>query len=340
VLTPVNGVWIGWIPRRRDVKNEKPVFYAELSQLYVPSAGVIEGSHLVSIRPAQGEIGELVFNVPAGATITDVIDPGVNVGADSLVSLWRFDPDARKLRVTLNPTQSKPFTIGIRSQVATGPLPFEQSVGLMSVEGAAGQIGLLGVGTGNEVQLDNVSADGFSPINLEDFPGDVTQTITSQFPGLTVRRAFRYSDSQATAAIKASAVEPDVRVETQVTLSLGEDRSVLAAAADVTITRAGIFRLSFLMPLGYDVESISGAASLDRIKNGRRAGDYLEPVGQNRGRTAVQHHAFRARNQTRSRLVRAATRIARGDQTTWHAFDCARAGDAFGSGDARWGHPA
>ena len=65
---------------------------------------------------------------------------------------------------------------------------------------------------------------------------------------------------KATASLKASAVEPDVRVETQDTLSLGEDRTVLAANATVNITRAGIFRLSFVMPAGFDVESISGSA--------------------------------------------------------------------------------
>jgi len=65
----------------------------------------------------------------------------------------------------------------VRSQVPSGPLPFEQSVGLISVENAAGQIGLLGVATGNEVQLDNVNAPGFSPINLEDFPSDVCRDI-------------------------------------------------------------------------------------------------------------------------------------------------------------------
>ena len=86
-----------------------------------------------------------------------------------MVSLWRFDPEARKLRVTLNPAQSRPFTLLVRSQIATGPLPLEQSVGLISVDGAAGQIGLMGVATGNEVQLDSVKADAFSPINLEDF---------------------------------------------------------------------------------------------------------------------------------------------------------------------------
>ena len=264
-LSP-GGAWIGWKPRSRDVKNEKSVFYAEISQLYVPSAGVVEGVHLVSIRPAQGELGELIFDVPTGATITDVADASssnpqsATANRQSLVSLWRFDPDARKLRVTLNSAQSRPFALVIRSQVATGTLPFTQRVGLISVEGAAGQIGLLGVATGSEVQLDDVGAENFSPINLEDFPSGVADALAAQFPGLTARRAFRYSDPQATAVLTASPVEPDVRAETQDTLSLGEDRTVLATTADVSITRAGIFKLSFVMPDGFDVESISGAA--------------------------------------------------------------------------------
>ncbi|MEY4386847.1 MAG: hypothetical protein RLY20_2130, partial [Verrucomicrobiota bacterium] len=241
------------------VRRERAVFYAEVTQLYVPSAGVVEGAHVVSIRPAQGELGEVILSVPAGATVTDVTD--VSGGSrQSVVSLWRFDPDTRKLRVTLNPAQSRAFALLVRSQVATGPLPFEQSVGLLSVEGAANQIGVLGVATGNEVQLDNVTAAACSPINLEDFPSDVAQSLVGQIPGLTLRRAFRYSDATATAALKASSVQPDVRVEMQDTLSIGEDRTVLASTATVDITRAGIFRLSFKMPAGFDVESVSGAA--------------------------------------------------------------------------------
>ena len=272
VLSPFDEAWIGWKPRSRDVKREKAVFYAEVYQLYVPSAGVIEGAHYAAIRPAQGELSELVFDVPSGATITDVTDPTafgaqtdannavVQNGRPSIVSLWRFDPDTHKLRVNLIHPQSRPFGLMIRSQVATGTLPFEESVGLVAVEGAAEQIGLLGIGTGNDVQLDAVTRRGFSPINLEDFPGMVAQPLQVEIPGLTVRRAYSYKDTKIKSAVKASAVEPDVRVETQDTLSLGEDRVVLAANASVDITRAGIFRLSFLLPAGMDVESVSGGA--------------------------------------------------------------------------------
>ncbi|HEV2209167.1 MAG TPA: hypothetical protein VG167_10360 [Verrucomicrobiae bacterium] len=276
-LAPAAGAWLGWKPRTRDPEHEKAVFFAELSQLYVPAAGVIEALHSVSIRPAQGALTELILDVPRGSTITDVLDLGKDLQkatTGSIISVWRFDPDTRKLRVTLNPPQARPFVLLVRSQFPTGPLPFQQGLGLLTIENAAGQIGLLGLATGNEVQLDNVSAENFSPINLEDFPASLLAPLQAQIPGLTLRRAFSGAAGTTTAAdgsaattpapllftIKASAVEPDIRVEAQNTLSLGEDRTVLASEITADITRAGIFRLSFLMPHGFDVESLSGAA--------------------------------------------------------------------------------
>jgi hypothetical protein len=266
VYAPSAEAWLGWKPRSRDVRTERAVFFAEVQNLYVPSAGIIEGLHYVLIRPAQGELAELVLEVPGGVTITDVTDPASTVAAEgkapppSRVAFWRFDPDARKLRLSLSPAQSRPFGLLVKSQVATGPLPFAKQVGLLGVSGASGQIGLLGVATGAEVQLDTVEAQGITAINLEDYPAALTQTLAAQFPGLALRRAFRYTAPDATALLKASAVEPDVRVTTQETLSLGEDRTVLGVNAAVEVTRAGIFRLSFLLPSGLEVETVNGEA--------------------------------------------------------------------------------
>ncbi len=260
LVLPPGSARIAWRPRTRDAKREKAEFYADVTQLFVPTAGVIEGIHEVSIRPAQGQLNELVLQVPAGATITDVLGPAARPdGAASIVSLWRFDPDTRQLRITLDPPQSRPFALIVRSEVASGPLPFKQSVGLVAVNNAAAQIGLAGIASGNEVQLDSASAESFSPINLEDFPGDAVAVLQNQIAGLTLRRAFRYSDAAATLSLSASAVEPDVRVESDDTLSLGEDHTVLADNFTADITRAGIFALSFVMPAGFDIESISGA---------------------------------------------------------------------------------
>jgi hypothetical protein len=252
VLEPVPGAWVGWIPRMRDTRAETTVFYAELSQLYAPIPGLIEGIHDIRFRPAQGEIAEVTFGVPEPLTITDVVA--------SSVLLWRFDPDDRTLRVTLTRPQSDPFQLQIRSQIATRPLPYQQNIPLIFVHAAAGQVGLLGVATGSEVQLDEVDSSSFTAIHLDDFPVSALNALAARVPAVTLRRAFRYSDIDARMDLLASPVKPDIRVASHETLSLGEDRLVLAAQLDLAITRTGIFKLSFELPTGLEVETIGGDA--------------------------------------------------------------------------------
>jgi hypothetical protein len=175
VLSPKPSPVIGWKPRSRDTRTEESVFYAEVHQIYVPAAGVLEGLHHVLLRPAQGEIREVICAVPAGFTIADVT-------AQSL-STWRFDPDAGKLRLTFNPPQSRSVAVAVRSQLATGPLPYERAVGVLKVESASGQIGLVAVATGNEVQLDHAEGATFTSINLEDFPAAALQPMQAQTAG-------------------------------------------------------------------------------------------------------------------------------------------------------------
>jgi hypothetical protein len=252
VLAPVAKAAIVWKPRARDPRTEKAVFYAELYQLFVPTAGAVEGIHEVRVRPAQGQLGEVSFQIPAGLTITDV--------QTDFVSNWRFDPDQHLLRVQFVTPQSRPFTMRLQSQLATSPLPYQQGIGVITVVQAAGQIGMVGVATGTEVQLDAIKEAGLSAINVEDFPTALVTDTAKQFPGIALRRAFRYSEASSQVVISAAAVQPDVRVETQETLSLGEDRTVLASKLTAHITRAGIFKLSFPLPSDFEVESLSGDA--------------------------------------------------------------------------------
>ncbi len=252
VLAPVSKALIGWKPRGRDTRAEKAVFYAELYHLFIPTAGIVEGVHDVQVRPAQGQLAEVSFQIPAALTITDV--------QTDFVSSWRFDPDQRLLRVQFSAAQAKPFALRLRSQLATSTLPYQQTNGMITLVQAAGQVGMVAVATGTEVQLDTVKEESLSAINLEDFPAALLAETAKQIPGLTLRRAFRYADAAARVVLSASAVQPDVRVETQETFSLSEDRTVLASQLQVHIARAGIFKLSFPLPRDFEVESLTGAA--------------------------------------------------------------------------------
>lgn len=262
VLSPARNTRITWQPRTRDVGNEKPVFFADTSHLFIPTAGLVEGIHLVHIRPAQGQLSELLLELPPEATVTDVnvvSEPDANPAPPRL-ALWRFDPDSRRLRITLAAAQSHPFTLRVLSQFATGALPMEQRIAVPSVLGSAGQLGAVGVATGTDVQIDRIEPDLFTPLQPDDFP---TYSLLSTVPPETrptLRRAFRHTDARGSLVLNVSAVVPDIRIDSQETLSLGEDRTVLAANLTAVITRAGIFRLSFLLPSGLDVETLSGPA--------------------------------------------------------------------------------
>jgi len=100
---------------------------------------------------------------------------------------------------------------------------------------------------------------------LEDFPGTVLQTLSGQVPG-SLRRGFPLRDAKPPWS-EGLRVEPDVRVETQETLSLGEDRTVLAVMPRYDYARRH-FSHQLLLPANLDVESIqrSGPEPLDGVE--------------------------------------------------------------------------
>jgi len=169
---------------------------------------------------------------------------------------------------------------------------------------------------------------------LEDFHPKTTHPAKPN-PGLTVRRAFRYVDSKAIAAIKASPSRPDVRVETQDTL-YSEKTAPFSPWTRVTISRAGIFRLSFLLP---DASTWnhqrSRAQSLDQLKTG--AGRVItmhlngKTEGARRFSSAWLALALKATNAWPvPQLI-----VARSQQATRHSVDCSRTRHAVAGRKAR-----
>jgi len=133
------------------------------------------------------------------------------------------------VRVQFTTPQARPFALRLRSQLATTPLPYQQTQRCHHSCPGGWTSRMVAVATGSEVQLDTTKEEGLSAIKLEDFPAAPprrnceTDSGSHVAPGLSLCRTLR-------------AVDPlclrrpgDVRVETQEVFSLGEDRSVLAS---------------------------------------------------------------------------------------------------------------
>jgi hypothetical protein len=250
VLRPAASGVIQLRAKTRDVAMEKPEFYAEAANLFIPGPGVVNGICRVTIRPVQGQVSTLELEVPKGFTVGDV--------RNGPVSEWRFDPKSRQLRVVVEPAQAATFRFDVETQLGTDALPVDLALEPIRVGGAAGEVGMIGLAFGDDAQPENVR--GLSAVNLEDFDGGLIPTGKGRRPLATLQQVFRYGREGGRVSLRVAPVAPEIRVKTKQVISFGDDRIVLAADLNVTITRAGLFKLSFALPAGMEVEAISGAA--------------------------------------------------------------------------------
>lgn len=251
-LAPEENAKVVLSPKARDVAAEASRFYIEVDDLFIPGPGVVDGRHRIKVRPAQGQVKQLVLTVPDGFTVSDV--------KSKLVGPWRFDPVKKILTVELAPFQSKPFYIDVETQRALAELPTEVAVSPMRVQGAAGEVGMLALAFGREAQLDRDEPKGMSIVNIADFGGGLLPRDRENRPTASLQKVYRYSKADASLKVKVAQVAPEVRVDSKQRLSFGEERTVLAVDLVASITRAGVFRLSFPLPKGFEVESLTGPA--------------------------------------------------------------------------------
>ena len=237
-------------PQARDVAGEEPNYFVEAANLFLPSPGVVDGRHLIQVRPSQGEVKELVVKIPGGFTVSTV--------GDGPIGTWQFDAEAGELKVMIEPAQQHAFSFLVETQGSLDPLPSTIALAPVSIGGAANEVGLLALAFGPEAQPEKEEPDGLSAVNLADFN---TGLIPDRRGGKPVLHSvFRYGKGGGTLDLRVAPVAPEVRVNSKQVLSIGDERLVLGVTFTADITRAGVFQLSFPLPDGLEVESLSGPA--------------------------------------------------------------------------------
>ncbi len=252
VLAPDGTPVVRLQPRQRDLATEAKQFFAETSVLYLPGPGVVNGFARVTVRPAQGRLNELEIDVPAGFTVGEV--------ARGPVGTWRFDPEKRRLHLAVEPAQTATFMFDVEMQRGTGALPLELALEPPRILGAAGEVGMLALAFGSDAQPENIRPAGLSPVNAGDFDANLLPRGADGKIPAVVQQAWRYGRDGGRVELKVAPVEPEVRVASRQLLTLDDDRLVDVVNLDVAIMRVGLFRLSFALPPGLEVEALSGTA--------------------------------------------------------------------------------
>jgi hypothetical protein len=252
VLGPSENTSLRARPKQRDAATEETQFFVEISDLYLPGPGVVSGRHMIAVRPSRGVVRELTAVIPEGFTVGEV--------AGGPVGSWRFNPENRELKIAIEPAQDQPFTVSVATQRGTAALPVDLALSPLVVKGAAGSVGLLGLGLGDDAQAESVVAKGMSDVNLDDFSAVLLPRDREGRFLAVLHRAFRHAGGEAGVTLRVSPVAPEIRATTSQTLSLGEDRMVLAVDLTAAITRSGVFKLALEIPAGFEIEGVTGPA--------------------------------------------------------------------------------
>lgn len=239
-------------PKQRNISAEATLFFAEASTLYLPGPGVVNGHSRITVRPAQGRVSELDLEVPKGFTVGDV--------SDGPIGAWRFDPEKRRLHIAVEPAQTGAFKFNLEMQLGTGALPLDLTLEPLRILGSAGEVGMIAIGFGGDAQPESVRPGALSPVNVEDFDSGLVPRGRDGQPLAVVQHVWRYGREGGRVELKVAPVAAEVRVASRQLLSLDDDRLVVAIDMNVAITRVGLFKLSFALPAGLEVEALSGPA--------------------------------------------------------------------------------
>jgi hypothetical protein len=66
VLRPAENTMLRARPKQRDAASEQTQFYVEISDLYLPGPGVVNGRHLIEVRPSRGVVLDMIAVSPEG----------------------------------------------------------------------------------------------------------------------------------------------------------------------------------------------------------------------------------------------------------------------------------
>jgi hypothetical protein len=250
LLTPSRQVTIQARLAPRDLKKETPVYYSEMNHLVQPVSGAVLAQHEFRIRFAQGEQDEFVVRIPEGQIVSSVESPTRH---------WDFDAKNHVLRVRYEKPVQNQSTVKFITESPQTNLPFEAMIAFPYLEGAESQVGRVTLAVAEDVSVTRVgeksgeilSSGGLNYASIEG--KEYGQIRSREVLGYSLNKDKEWFSIK----IKAEGVEPEIRVESNQSIVLTEDRIVLSYQGKLFIDRAGVFSLQMRIPKGFDLDSIS-----------------------------------------------------------------------------------
>ena len=246
-------VRIEWTPKAEGATGLEALASVQTEQRVRISEVAIRTDCQLDFSVSRADLRQLTLEIPADQKITNVFDPNVRqwsvqqAGPVQKLTAQLFEPAKQKQSVV----------VGLErffDQKQQGPLaiPVVKALGIEKTLVIGRQQGIVVVQVGEGLRGEVTRSGGLLQVDAAELP-----------PALAMPGAFsyRYAAVPFDLQLALEKVQPRILVDSLVEADLQPDRLTLDVLAIYTIERAGVFRLDWEVPPGYEVRQVNGRAA-------------------------------------------------------------------------------
>jgi hypothetical protein len=257
-------VRIDWTPKAEGAKGLEALVSAKVEQEVRIDEGVTRTRTRLAYEISRAELTRLDVEVPADQKVVNVFDANVRewsvapAGQTQKISAQLFEPakQTQNLVVELekfggDASVAQPPPAGAEAQPkAAMPQAVDIAVPVVRALGVGRQQGVVVVQVASGLRAEAARQTGLSQLDAGDLPPSMAKGKWDF--------SYRYAALPFDLALRVEKVQPRIIADSFVEVRLGAEGLSERLLAVYTIERAGVFRLEFDVPEGYDVRAVRG----------------------------------------------------------------------------------
>ena len=245
VLGATGRLALAWTPRLKRATDSAATVFAQQASLVTFGNGVVATRSVLDFTTPQGELRAVRVSLPAGQRL-------LRVGGE-LVRGWDYaDTNRGELVIRLLKSAAN-VRVEVETEAALEQLPASVAVAVPRPLDVKRATGFVAVRDGEELGLTVGRTSGLERVENAEFAramGDDRLAVTS---------AWRFLERGFDLPVKAEVPAPKVEAVVRNHFTVGFEQVSVAARADYTISRAGVFTLRLALPAGARVEAVACA---------------------------------------------------------------------------------
>jgi len=268
-------VRLDWTPKAEGAKGLEALASVQVQQQTSIEEGVARTRAQLAYDISRAELGRLELEVPADQKVVNVFDPNVRewsvaaAGETQKITVQLFEPakKSQNLAVDLEKFAADQGAI---------------KVPLLKALGVGRQQGFLVVRVAQGLRAEAADRTGLAQVDDAELP----QALRGRWDF-----AYRYAALPYGLTLKIEKVQPRVVAESLLEVHLATDGLTLILTSAITVERAGVFRLEFEVPEGFDLTKV-GVEAVNEVVDYHLEGEKKTRLVVNLARKALGGFGF------------------------------------------------